>query len=152
MIEESRIERQKRKGESVSERQRRKKKEKAEKEANSEKEHAPFHLYDKRRYENKMYEIPVRLRNIPPEKDHSISKNRAENDAEGPSVPDMPQSTWYNQPIQTINLQGFIQFKTNNQTQLDDPYDKRRYGSEMYENPVRLRNIPQEEYNKTLYF
>ena len=69
MIEESRIERQKRKGESVSERQRRKKKEKAEKEANSEKEHAPFHLYDKRRYENEMYEIPIRLRNIPPEED-----------------------------------------------------------------------------------
>lgn len=73
MIEETRVERRKRKGESVSARQRRKKKERAEKEANTKKEHAPFHLYDKTRYENERYEIPVRVRNIPPEEDRHES-------------------------------------------------------------------------------
>ena len=69
MIEESRIEMRKRKGENVSERQRRKKNEKAEMEAKSNKMHAPFHVYDRKKYENQMYEIPVRVGSIPPEED-----------------------------------------------------------------------------------
>ena len=71
MIEESRIEKEKRRGETEYQRQKRRKKEAKERESKEEailrKKHAPFHKYDPEKYKFADYFIPTRTRNVRPE-------------------------------------------------------------------------------------